>query len=1101
MRDQKIVERIAALSPEKRELLLQRLKENQGSKTESGLPKLIFGDREHLHIPFQLSEIQQAYWLGQSGLFDLGDQGSNIYMEYEITGVSLLTKRLLHRRMEKALEKLIKHYDMLRVIILPDGLQQVLTEVSPYQINIVDLRRKDLKVVEKELARSRAQLRVKKTQVKEWPLFDFLGYYVDSNRLILQIRVSALIMDGTSRGKFVGQFVQLVTNPFKKLAPLEVSYRDYVLAWEEFKTDPLYQRAKDDWQRRLPDLLPGPKLPLKEFLEPKTPGHLEAWELELVAADLWAKIETNAVRSGLSPSSVLLTAFIDILAYWSYTPKFSIGIIHTYRPPIHPKIKDILGNFNSVGIVQADVLAGGFIERAKKLQWQVLDIVDSPYYSGLEVLREINSLHARGTKTTIPIFFNSLLNYLEQSKQIEKVNKGSDGQLSAKQKISKRRGLIGKIFQKLQQCLPRFNEREITLYPTQAQLFPTIYQGDNGAINCKWEVANRLFPPGLMKKMIVGYQDLLKRLATDEESWLEGWGQTTRVFQTLENKLSPTNRLLPKKMQTAVSLLSQRMWRQSQRVALISGEKQLTYGELKQIAQRLGRILQERGVTAGQRVVLMMEKGWEAIVAVLGIFQLGAVYLPVEQEISQEKLESLISIHEVKLVLRSASFGQFFSLPEGIQWITVDEETLESVNPLLDSTDLAYDDLACIIHSGIKLTHGTLVELLLDLDERFQITADDKSISQYPITSSLWLYDIFSVLTYGATLVLTAGEEKWDDQQWLELVLKEQITIWSSSSTRLESLVTLIEERTAFSEWPLRLIILSNGSIPLRLVERIKQIEQDTEIYHLWGARDTALWTLVCKLHEEKGYRGACFNRVLQRQQFYIMNSASESTPEWVPGSVYIGVNGWGGYDDRQRVTITHPETGELIVKTDYIGRYIDRGFVEILGLEESFLFVSRGYPVLPYEIQGYLEEHPDVRYALVKIKEDKKKSKYLQAVIAKKRESILEIDDLRQFLEQRLPDYAIPELSFLAAQRRKNSPQGKVEVLRPQTDLTAKIMTIWEQVLQRKSIKITDNFFDLGGDSFKAFQLYLLMQKELKIQIPPMKFFQELTIKHLASL
>lgn len=1095
MQNLEIDERIAALSPEKRELLLQKLREKPKKKAENIVPQLTSEPREDLHQPFKLSEIQQAYWLGQSGLFDLGAQGSNIFMEYEITGVNLLTKRLLQWRMNNALEKLIKHYDMLRVSIRSNGLQQILTDVLPYRIKIIDFRGKDLKFVERELAVTRERLKLKKTRVDEWPLFEFLGYHLDGKRLILQIRVSALIMDGTSRGKFISHFMQLVTNPFKKLSPLEISYRDYVLAWDEFKTGPVYQRARDNWLKRLPDLLPGPRLPLKEYLEPKAPSQLEAWEIELVTASVWEKIQSRAKQSGLSPSSVLLAAFIDTLAYWSFTPQFSIGIIHTYRPPLHPKIKDILGNFNSIGIVQADVLGGNFIERAKKLQWQVLEIVDSPYYSGLEVLREINRVHARSSKATIPVFFNSLLNYIEKERQPEKTEQLA----SAKEKT------VGK------SLLPRFTEREITLYPTQVQLFPTIYETDNGGINCKWEVANRLFPTDMMNKMVAGYQNLLKKLAIDERSWLKNWGETTKVFPTIEKKLITNNDLLPKTEMTISSLLAQSMCKHSQKIAVISHDKQLTYGELTQLVAQLRQRLENSGVKPGHRLVLMMEKSWEAIVTLLGILQLGANYIPVGQTIRQEEFNDLLSQHEVKLVLKSSTYKNL-SLPEDVQSITVDEDLFHcSAKPTSTVTDWVNNEVACIIYPNgyhdrfkwVKLNHVKIVELLLDLNQRFQITPEDKFLSQYPTTSSLWLYDILGALTAGAEVVLpTVGEEKWSQEQWFQLIQKEQITIWSSAPERWENFLTLIEEKTDFQQWSLRLIVLSNGSIPRGLVERTCLLNQDTQIYHLWGTDDALLWTMACKLDRLQDHGGARFNQVITGQQIYLLNSAFQKAPEWVLGSVYIGGQGLLAYDGSQKFSIPHPETGELLTKTGYIGRYINQEFVEILGTEESFQFFSHGYSVYPIEVQDHLERHPDVRYALVRVEEDTKCIKYLQAWVAKYKGSMLEINSLREFLRQSLPDYAIPrDLLWIEEQPKKESPNHRIERLRPQTELEENLLRIWEQLLQKKPIRITDNFFDLGGDSLKAFQLYTLMQNELRIQLPPAKFFQELTIKNLASL
>src|SRR5947199_3391851 len=131
-------QRIAALSPEQRELLLRRLRERAPAAAAPAaaapeLPRIPeVADRT---TPVPLTDVQEAFWLGRSGLFDLGGCGANVYLEYEFEGIVWPFAEELNT----ALQALVTRQEILRTIVLPDGRQQVLEEVPPFGVEIADL--------------------------------------------------------------------------------------------------------------------------------------------------------------------------------------------------------------------------------------------------------------------------------------------------------------------------------------------------------------------------------------------------------------------------------------------------------------------------------------------------------------------------------------------------------------------------------------------------------------------------------------------------------------------------------------------------------------------------------------------------------------------------------------------------------------------------------------------------------------------------------------------------------------------------------------------------------------------------------------------------
>ena len=103
------------------------VKQRAGQRAEERLDVLlpvIIPDPQNWHEPFPLTDVQHAYWIGRSGLFELGDVATHSYMETESVGIDL-------KRFNEALRRLIARHAMLRAIILPDGQQQILQSVPP----------------------------------------------------------------------------------------------------------------------------------------------------------------------------------------------------------------------------------------------------------------------------------------------------------------------------------------------------------------------------------------------------------------------------------------------------------------------------------------------------------------------------------------------------------------------------------------------------------------------------------------------------------------------------------------------------------------------------------------------------------------------------------------------------------------------------------------------------------------------------------------------------------------------------------------------------------------------------------------------------------
>ena len=518
--------RVAALSPEKRDLLLRRLREReQGQPRPAAALPLIEPDLERRHLPFPLSDVQQTYWIGQSGLFDLHSRGTRIYMAYDFSGISSAFAGMLLRRLDTALLQMIDRHDMLRAIVLPDGRQQILPRVPPYRVPVENLRGRDRRQVEAALASARERMCRRSPALDRWPLFELLAQRLGGGRMRLHIAIDALLIDGTSRLMLLDELFQRLSAPERAFPPLPCSYRDYVLAWAAFQESEPYARARDYWLNRLPGLPPAPALPLAQPIGPQTPNQAVNRSFE-IEPQTWQQLKARAAQAGLSPSGVATAAFVEVLAAWSDSARFTISLVGTYRPPLHPRIDEIIGNFNTIYLLAVDHTQDTFEARAKRLQEQITTDLEYRYFSGFQVLRELNRRRGGSSRAAMPIFFNSVIEYSHPSYQLSHGgadSAASDGPSSRRGRLRERLGglLARRVLRLYQQVAPapQVREVEVNLLGSQILLAPTVGESGDGTFSCLWQSVEHVFPDGLMEAMMNAYMRLLRRLADDEACW------------------------------------------------------------------------------------------------------------------------------------------------------------------------------------------------------------------------------------------------------------------------------------------------------------------------------------------------------------------------------------------------------------------------------------------------------------------------------------------------------------------------------------------------------------------------------------------------------
>ena len=907
----------------------------------AALPALV-PDPVRRHEPFPLTEVQQAYWVGRSGAFELGGVSTHSYMELDSADLDL-------PRLEAALRKVIDRHEMLRAIILPDGTQRILEEVPPYTIEILDLRGHAAAEVEERLAEKRERLSHLMLQTDRWPLFDFRATLMDGGRVRLHVSRDALIFDAWSALIFFRELVHFYKEPAAELPPVEVSYRDYVLAEEALRQTDLYRRDWEYWQRRIAQLPPAPDLPLAG--NPASLGEPRFTRRSgTLPVESWERLKARAARSGLTPSGLALAVYSDILTLWSKSPRFTLNLTLFHRLPLHAQVHDVVGDFTSLTLLEVDnSVPAPFVLRARRLQERLWEDLEHRHVSGVRVLRELARQQRRSGSALMPVVLTSTLALDIPSRDVSL------------------RALSAEIAYGL----------AIT---SQVWLDHSVSEQEDGGLIFHWNAVEGLFPAGMLDSMFAAYQALLDRLAADDTSWLtETLPWLPEAELEVRRAANATAAPVPQGLLHEPFL--QRAAEQPDWPAVIDSRRTLGYGELARRARGLGRLLRAHGARPNQLVAVVMEKGWEQVAAVLGVLASGAAYLPVDPALPRERRFSLLERGEAVLALTQPWLVDRLEWPEGVRVLAVDEREPEpgpddvELEPVQRPLDLAYvlfTSGSTGQPKGVMIDHRGALNTCVDVNQRFGVGPRDRVLALSALGFDLSVWDIFGLLAAGGTVVLPETAASRDPGRWAELVERQGVTLWNTVPALLEMLTEYAANRAAAPRLDsLRQALLSGDWIPLALPDRFRALVPGARLCSLGGATEASIWSIAFPVEQvDPAWPSIPYGRPMLSQTFHVLDDFLEPRPTWVPGHLYIGGIGlaqgyWRDEEKTRASFIEHPRTHERLYRTGDLGRYLPGGDIEFLG-REDYQVKIQGHRIELGEIEATLEQHSAVRAGVV---------------------------------------------------------------------------------------------------------------------------------------
>jgi amino acid adenylation domain-containing protein len=548
-------------------------------------------------------------------------------------------------------------------------------------------------------------------------------------------------------------------------------------------------------------------------------------------------------------------------------------------------------------------------------------------------------------------------------------------------------------------------------------------------------------------------------------------------------------------------------------VALVHGDRRLSYRDLDARANRMARALRKTcGIKPDDLVALLLDRSEHQVIAILAVLKAGAAYVPIDPESPRERIEYILEDSRAKALIAEP---RFLDLKTSTMQTVIDvrarfDDSDDDPGDLNQPADLAY-----VIYTsgstgkpkGCLVTHHNVARLMRGTEEIFGFNADDvwPLFHSYAFDFSVW--EIWGALLYGGKLVVVPYETSRSPEKFRDLVARERVTVLNQTPSAFRQFIVADRDSAPHSPPSLRYVIFGGEALEFASLKPWfdRYGDEEPRLVNMYGITETTVHVTHRRVRASDLAAGRSLIGIpLPDLYVRILDERMMPVPLGAPGEIYVGWSGLArGYHRRPELTrarfVPDPldaDGSALLYKSGDLGRYLPNGEIEYLGRGDQQVKI-RGFRIECGEVETALRGLAGVRDAVV-VTVDEEGEKALAAYCVTER---IDPAAIRGELRRLLPDHMIPS-HFVRLDRfpltsngkldRKALPDpragqdaGERDEAPLQNEFEEIVAGVWKELLRIDRVGRDDNFIELGGDSIKAIQAVTrLRRRGLKIDV-----------------
>ena len=915
-------------------------------------------------------------------------------------------------------------------------------------------------------------------------------YRFDSRKHILLLTFHHICMDEWSIGILQRELSSLfngyVRSANTPLAPLSCSYSEYS-SWQRGRFDNGELDGQlEYWRKQLKDAPSVLELPL-DFPRQSEAKFIGANEEVLLSKSLLDELSSQGREMGVTLFMSVLGAF-QVLLY-RYTGQEDILVCTPVADRSRAEFDDLAGLFLNTLVLRLDLSGQPTVKelfkRVGDMAMSAYSNLDVPFEKVVQDLREV-----RDDASFQP--FQVMLSFHDAG--IKDNNWDSLTVIPDSLDLG-------------------ISKNDLTLSAAAA----------DGGLHLQIEYDMELFKPETIQRMLVHLGQLLEGIVANPEALISELPLlTSEEREQLLVEWNDTALDYPKS-KCIHELFEQQVSQRANSVAVVFEDQELTYGELNERANQLAHYLVKRGVKPDTLVGLCLNRSLELVVGMLGILKAGGAYLPLDLTYPLKRLEFMLADAEVDILVTEKSLLDGLPVTD-CQTVCLDEDA--SRLAAMDSSNLPVeggsDSLAYTMYTsgstgqpkGVQIPHSAVVNFLTTMAIEPGLSSRDRLAAITTPAFDISVLEIFLPLTVGACVEVVSSDLLADPPGLADRLSQTGTTVMQATPATWQMLID-----GGWKEAKNLKVLCGGEALSDALAGELRQ--RCGELWNVYGPTETTVWSTISCVGDEE-VRGV-IGHPIGNTQVYVLDREQELVPIGVAGELYIGGDGLArGYRNRPALTdekfVENPfseDSGSRLYRTGDLARWRPDGTLEFLGRMDDQVKL-RGFRIELGEIESVLNDYGDIAQSVVVLREDRPGEKFLAAYCIPKGGAELDVNGLKSYLRERLPDYMVPA-AYVTLDAFPLTPNGKVSrrslpapvdlgsglgsgYIAPRTPIEEQLAFIWGEVLGIEEVGIRSNFFEIGGHSLLAVRVNVRVASVLQVELPLRSLYEAPTIEEFAS-
>ena len=895
------------------------------------------------------------------------------------------------------------------------------------------------------------------------PLFRTALYARSEKEYLLHVAVHHLVADYWSLTLLldeIGKLYQAFANKAgAHLVPLEYSYADFVEWQREKLSGPAGERLRDYWKSELAGELPPLSLPADHIRPP-----VQTFRGASLPFSLDARLTKALKRFGEEQQATLFTTLLAAFQVLLYrlTSQKQVIVGCPIAGRSRAEFANIAGYFVNAVPLRADFQhRQTFTEFLSQVRNRVAKAFAHELYPFSLMVEQLGIVRDPAVP---PIFQSAFVFQQTYGGHAEDFVRFALGQPQAQITLG---GL-------------QLEHVAVEQRTAQFDLTLTVGEGPDGIVGA-WEYSSDLFEKATIARWAECFSILLEEIISHPDISVSQLPILSgSQYDQLVEELNRT-KLEYDSGQCLHELIEEQAKTKPASTAIVYRETELSYTELNERANQVARYLLRSGVRKEDLVGVCMRRSPEMVVAMLGIWKANAAYVPLDPQYPEERLRFMLEDADAKAVITEESLKERVGGTSAtvLSWddarAQIDKESNENVGRPACSLQLAYliyTSGSSGVPKGVMLTHRNAVSFVAWARQTFTEEEFSGVLAATSICFDLSIYELWATLSCGGTVVLAD-----DVINWWESLQGGRVTNRARLLNTVPSAVAQLIEHGPLPEGVVT-INLAGEALKEELVSGLWQRGNLKRVNNLYGPTETTTYSAWTPVEAEKK---VTIGRGVGNTQLYVLDQELELAPLGVVGELYIAGAGVGrGYWGRASLTAERflPDpysktAGDRMYRTGDLVRWNNAGQMEYLGRADQQVKV-RGYRIELGEIEASVSLYPAVRENVVVVRESGR-DRLLVAYTAPRAGMEINEEQLREYLQERLPRYMVPS-KFVILESLPKTPNGKVDrkalpepqqgevkSRKPRSETEEMVAAIWAQVMQLDQVGMEENFFASG--------------------------------------